>query len=114
MLQRAAAFQRPLAFQFNKVSSIRSTPAIVNHFASNMNFGRNPQAFSTVPVPPSSNHPHVELSGATGKLIYTETDEAPALATYSLLPILSKFGGLANIDVVPCDISLSGSLFKYT
>lgn len=112
MLQRAAAFQRPVAFQFNKISSIRSTPAIVNHFASNMNFGRNPQAFSTVPVPPSSNHPHVELSGATGKLIYTETDEAPALATYSLLPILSKFGGLANIDVVPCDISLSGRVLS--
>ena len=31
-----------------------------------------------------------------GKIIWTEIDEAPALATYSLLHIISKFTGAAN------------------
>ena len=43
-----------------------------------------------MPLPPTSNHPHSKLATAQGSLIYTETDEAPALATYSLLPILKK------------------------
>ena len=43
-----------------------------------------------VPAAPTSSHPHEPLPSARGGLIYTETDEAPALATYSLLPILSK------------------------
>ena len=48
--------------------------------------------FSTVevPVPPSSNHPYKKLPGASASLIYTETDEAPALATFSLLPVITK------------------------
>ena len=41
-------------------------------------------------------------------IIYTETDEAPALATYSLYPAVAKIGALAGIDVVPCDISVAG------
>ena len=32
-------------------------------------------------------------------IIYTETDEAPALATYSFLPIISAFTDAADIDV---------------
>lgn len=68
------------------------------------------RAFSSLDVPPAptSNHPHAANPNAHGSLIYTETDEAPALATYSLLPILSKFGTLAGVDVVPCDISVAG------
>lgn len=42
--------------------------------------------------------------------MYTETDEAPALATYSLLPVINKFASMANIDVVPCDISVAGRI----
>jgi len=61
-----------------------------------------------VPAPPTSNHTYKPLSGAQGKIIYTETDEAPALATYSLYPVVSKIGALADIDVVPCDISVAG------
>ena len=41
-------------------------------------------------APPTSNHKHTKLENAKGSLIYTETDEAPALATFSLLPSLSK------------------------
>ena len=53
---------------------------------------RSARYFSSVevPDPPTSNHHHLPNGDAKGSLIYTETDEAPALATFSLLPILSK------------------------
>ncbi len=41
-------------------------------------------------------------------IIWTKIDEAPALATYSLLPIVQKFTKAAGIDVEERDISLSG------
>lgn len=44
------------------------------------------------------------------KIIYTLTDEAPALATYSLLPIVQAFSKLADIDVEARDISLAGRI----
>ena len=42
------------------------------------------------------------------KIIYTKTDEAPALATHSLLPILRAFTKGSGIDWEPWDISLAG------
>lgn len=44
------------------------------------------------------------------KIIYTETDEAPALATYSLLPIVNAFTSAAGIVVESRDISLAGRI----
>ncbi|MFW6597203.1 NADP-dependent isocitrate dehydrogenase [Propionibacteriaceae bacterium Y2011] len=44
------------------------------------------------------------------KIIYTHTDEAPLLATYSLLPIIEAFTGVAGVDVETRDISLSGRI----
>ncbi|CAA6802895.1 MAG: Isocitrate dehydrogenase [NADP] (EC; Monomeric isocitrate dehydrogenase [NADP] (EC [uncultured Thiotrichaceae bacterium] len=44
------------------------------------------------------------------KIIYTKTDEAPALATYSLLPIIKAFTKPAEIDVETRDISLAGRI----
>jgi isocitrate dehydrogenase len=44
------------------------------------------------------------------KIIYTHTDEAPALATYSLLPIVEAFAGAAGIDIETRDISLAGRI----
>ena len=41
-------------------------------------------------------------------IIYTLTDEAPALATFSLLPILKGFGNAAGLSFSLADISLSG------
>jgi len=41
------------------------------------------------------------------KIIYTLTDEAPLLATYSLLPIVQKFAAPAGVDVVTSDISVA-------
>ncbi|GAA0503435.1 NADP-dependent isocitrate dehydrogenase [Pigmentiphaga daeguensis] len=46
----------------------------------------------------------------TSKIIYTLTDEAPALATYSLLPIVQAFTRSAGVDVETRDISLSGRI----
>ncbi len=43
-------------------------------------------------------------------LIYTKTDEAPYLATHSLLPIVKAFASQADIDVETRDISLSGRI----
>ena len=45
---------------------------------------------------------------STAKIIYTLTDEAPALATYSLLPIVQAFTRSAGIAVETRDISLAG------
>jgi isocitrate dehydrogenase len=42
------------------------------------------------------------------KIIWTEIDEAPALATYSLLPIVNAFTNAAGVSVETRDISLSG------
>ncbi len=44
------------------------------------------------------------------KIIYTHTDEAPLLATYSLLPIISAFASTAGVDVETRDISLAGRI----
>lgn len=44
----------------------------------------------------------------TTKIIWTEIDEAPALATYSLLPIVNAFTNAAGVAVETRDISLSG------
>ena len=47
---------------------------------------------------------------STAKIIYTKTDEAPALATYSLLPIVKAFTDSAGIAVETRDISLAGRI----
>ena len=43
-------------------------------------------------------------------IIYTHTDEAPALATYSLLPIVAGFARTAGVSVTTRDISLAGRI----
>ncbi|GHC54819.1 NADP-dependent isocitrate dehydrogenase [Ulvibacter litoralis] len=46
----------------------------------------------------------------TAKIIYTKTDEAPALATHSLLPIVKAFTAPSNISVETRDISLAARI----
>ncbi|HAF68319.1 MAG TPA: NADP-dependent isocitrate dehydrogenase [Acidimicrobiaceae bacterium] len=46
------------------------------------------------------------------KIIYTHTDEAPALATYSFLPIIQAFAKAAGITVETRDISLAGRVIS--
>ncbi len=50
------------------------------------------------------------MNASTPTIIYTKTDEAPALATVSLLPIIRTFTKLAGIAVETRDISLSGRI----
>lgn len=45
-------------------------------------------------------------------IVYTETDEAPALATYSLLPIIRAFAGQAGVEFETRDISLAGRILS--
>ena len=44
------------------------------------------------------------------KILYTITDEAPRLATFSLLPIIQKYCNAANVKVETTDISLAGRI----
>ena len=46
------------------------------------------------------------------KIIYTKTDEAPALATYSFLPIVQKFTKAAGVEVETRDISLAARIIS--
>ena len=50
------------------------------------------------------------MATENSKIIYTLTDEAPALATYSLLPIIKAFTSKAGIEVETRDISLAGRI----
>ncbi|MGH9047752.1 MAG: NADP-dependent isocitrate dehydrogenase, partial [Acidimicrobiales bacterium] len=43
-------------------------------------------------------------------IIYTHTDEAPALATYSFLPVIQAFASAAGVNVEIRDISLAGRI----
>ncbi|MFT5789756.1 MAG: isocitrate dehydrogenase, partial [Shewanella sp.] len=52
------------------------------------------------------------MNDKSSTIIYTETDEAPALATLSLLPIIQKFTKSAGVDVETRDISLSGRIIS--
>ncbi|MDH3222530.1 MAG: NADP-dependent isocitrate dehydrogenase, partial [Gemmatimonadota bacterium] len=45
-------------------------------------------------------------------IIYTWTDEAPALATHSFLPVLRAFASAAGVPVETRDISLAGRILS--
>jgi isocitrate dehydrogenase len=47
-----------------------------------------------------------------GKIIYTKTDEAPALATYSFYPIVESYTKAANVAMETRDISLAGRILS--
>ena len=46
----------------------------------------------------------------TSKIVWTKIDEAPALATYSLLPVVKAFTKETGIEVETKDISLTGRI----
>ena len=50
------------------------------------------------------------MTTKTPTIIYTKTDEAPALATYSLLPVVQAFTKAANVCVETKAISLAGRI----
>ena len=47
------------------------------------------------------------MAGGKSTIIYTLTDEAPLLATYSLLPIIETFTKPAGVEIVKTDISVA-------
>jgi isocitrate dehydrogenase len=50
------------------------------------------------------------MTAQTSKIVYTLTDEAPALATYSFLPIVQAFAKAAKVSIETSDISLAGRI----
>ncbi|WGZ92332.1 MAG: NADP-dependent isocitrate dehydrogenase [Candidatus Thiocaldithrix dubininis] len=50
------------------------------------------------------------MTSESAKIIYTLTDEAPLLATYSFLPIIQTFAKAAGIEVVTSDISVAARI----
>ena len=50
------------------------------------------------------------MSSQNAKIIYTITDEAPALATYSFLPIIEAYTKVAGVKVETKDISLASRI----
>ena len=52
------------------------------------------------------------MTTTASKIIYTKTDEAPMLATYSFLPIINAFSKAAGVSVELRDISLAGRMLS--
>ena len=50
------------------------------------------------------------MTNTRSKIIYTYTDEAPALATHSFLPIIQAFAGACDVAIETRDISLAGRI----
>src|SRR5579862_4332140 len=59
---------------------------------------------------PSATLRRDTVATASSKIFYTATDEAPRLATFSLLPILRAFTAPAGIEFVESDISVAGRI----
>lgn len=57
-----------------------------------------------------SKHFHVLIRRIMAKIIWTRTDEAPLLATYSFKPVVEAFASTADIEVETRDISLAGRI----
>ena len=53
------------------------------------------------------------MASKADKIIYTKTDEAPMLATYSFLPIINAFSKAAGVTVELRDISLAGRVIGF-
>jgi isocitrate dehydrogenase len=53
------------------------------------------------------------MAAKKSKIIYTLTDEAPLLATYSFLPIIRAFAAPAGVEVEGCDISVAARVLAY-
>src|SRR5262252_714086 len=52
----------------------------------------------------------LSMTNTKSRIIYTHTDEAPALATYSFLPIIQTFAKACDVAVETRDISLAGRI----
>ena len=52
------------------------------------------------------------MSSQKSKIIYTKTDEAPMLATHSLLPMINAFAAHAGVEIETKDISLAARVLS--
>ncbi|HEY5704569.1 MAG TPA: NADP-dependent isocitrate dehydrogenase, partial [Terrimicrobiaceae bacterium] len=97
--------------QFARHASLRSQPVGIKSF-----FGHFPRIGKAIafdheqPIPLVSDFSTPTNMSELPTIIYTKTDEAPALATYSLLPIVQAFTRQAGIAVATRDISLAGRI----
>ncbi len=67
----------------------------------------------TEPATSTGTSPATSPATSTGTspgILYTRTDEAPLLATYSLLPVIQAYAAKAGVEVEPRDISLAGRI----
>lgn len=80
---------------FSVLRTVRQTPSVVRLAA-----GASQRWFSLSSIDSS-------------KIIYTECDEAPALATYSLLPVIQRFAVPLGVQVEKRDISVSGRIIAH-
>ena len=106
LLKKASFLRSPICFSKASLVTVSQSTVVVPGFqTSKPNFLAMTRTFSSTsvatPHPPTSSHEHIPLTNAKSSLIYTETDEAPALATFSLLPILSKVSlwELPNLEI---------------
>src|SRR5437867_13301302 len=58
----------------------------------------------------ATRRPRCNMPTDPGKIVWTEVDEAPALAAHSLLPIIRKFIGRTGITIETAEISLAGRI----
>ena len=94
-------------YPFVDASSARRTPV------SPLTPRAQPPAGQALPSGPSyltSERVRLQESPTMAKIIYTHTDEAPLLATYSFLPIIQAYAATAGVDVETRDISLAGRI----
>ena len=54
----------------------------------------------------------VRHSSGSPKIIWTHTDEAPALASYALLPVIQRFANYAGVNIESSDISVAGRILS--
>ena len=87
MFNEINIIHEPLSFQKYKMLGLLSTASLSKVGLKGINVSR---WLSTSPY-------------ALSKIIYTETDEAPMLATFSLLPVIQRFAKPMGIEVSPVE-----------
>ena len=87
---------------------MRLSPEIVGAFRTGSSNDVDRREFSI--IIPDFCLLRIDVSDQSATIIYTHTDEAPALATYSLLPVIRGFAKTAGIEVETRDISLAGRI----
>src|SRR5690606_37183291 len=109
--RRVATGSTDIPAEADPTIAAEAAPAVVAvRIGGNRRFCPRPRRRATMARLPFRCPTRSEPMSDTPKIIYTLTDEAPFLATASLLPIVQAFAGAAGIAVETRDISLSGRI----